>query len=170
MLNRLQEWAQKESGLVAIWRNVNAPRPARPFISLYITGLNAAGREETGPYLPGDNQQLYFGYYVSNVSVQCHEDANELDPRAAVNRMIGLHGRIRHADLTPLSLLTAPTIINIPQVLGTEWEQQATMDLTLGFKLETREDVSYIERVMGTGDVIAPGGQIIYSMDYDTGA
>lgn len=166
MLNRLHAWVTEASQLTAIWRNANAPRPERPFISLYITGLNAIGRQEIGPII--DGKQLYYGQHTANVSIQCHESGDQTDPRAAVSRMLGLHSKIRHADLTPLSLLTSPTVINIPQILATGWEQQAVMDILVGFEIQNEQDMSYIERVIGRGKVITQGDHTVYTIDYDT--
>lgn len=167
MLDSVQAFVAQQTGLPAIWRNANSPRPDRPFASLYITAINALGMDEYGPFNDDDNQ-IIIGQRTANVSVQFHGDASEHDPRQALMLATDLQNNLRANPeaIEPVSLLTDPQIINIPQVAGSQWEQQASIDIMVGFEVHTQRDIEWIERVTGVGAVESNDG-VLYSEPFD---
>lgn len=165
MIDALREWVADTSGLKTVWQHQDAPRPDRAFISMYITALNDFGHDERRWVDTGGatDHQHTIGQRSVNVSIQCHE-SSKAKPFAALERMRLLQNQLRlessQVELlqSGLALIGQQTLIQVPQLRGTDWEPQATLDVEIGLTDVTTEDAYWIKTVTGT-DTVTGGVQ-----------
>lgn len=158
MIDALQNWLATKTGLPCIWLNANAPRPDRPYLGMQIIGVQAVGMDDHASYVDANDKQTITGQRTASVTVQCYERADSLDPRTALTRMAGIRDTLRlpqerlrlHED--GLSVLGDVTVRDVPQLQSTQYQPQATLDMTLGFEVKTAAQASWIETVMGQAD------------------
>jgi len=169
MLSDFFQWIANQSQVTVIWGNQNAPAPKRPYIAISVIGLNAIGHDEQGK-IDSEYKQETIGQREANVRLTYYAD--KTDPRNAITALVDLQCLLRTQSARMqlyddgISVLRDPSITNVPQLLQSEYQPQAVLDIALAFSTSVKIEVDTIETVQGVAEVATPN-ETIYSEPFE---
>ena len=160
---KLQSVIQTFTSVTTIYANQNAPIPDKPFITLLVTVTNKIGHDE--PVQVSDTQQEYAGQREFDVSIQCFGDTS-------YQTLLNLHDYFETALLRD-SLATSGIvyvsnegITNIDEILDTEIEHRASMNVLFRIDSTTLYDSGIIEQADVTQTIYNPDGTVANNDNY----
>lgn len=162
MIDTLQTVLADLSGVTVVWANQDAPRPARPYLTIAIISVVAHGSDEN-TNVDDNGKQTTIGVREASVTISCFEAEDEPDPRRAAGRLSVLRDTLRTPGARDalfaggLSVLGDQTVLNVPTVRGTKWQPQATLEMNIAFGTNVKTDMAWIETVMGEAGIDAYG-------------
>lgn len=166
MLSELQTIVERESGLTTIWEQPNAPRPPRPFVSLYVTSLQALGHDEDRG-IDDDGQQHILGQRLANVSIAIRSDATA-PPHDALDKAMALQFKLRNICTNKLSLANITNVLNVPQSIGSQIQPQAVIDVQVLFGITNEREADWIETVIGQYVIQREDGTDMDTINFET--
>lgn len=151
----IYEWLSSELGITVIYADQNAPRPDKPYATIRIISENKLGGNDEGATVDDDGIQSFCGQREAAVSLNIYgEDAFD-SMKLALNSLSKpsiLEDFFYNDDI---AILNKGDILNLTDVLETEFEERAQMDLLVGYAEEYTDDVGYIETVELNEEVIS---------------
>lgn len=161
--SKLQKWAYDQlnllvGGLRVIWSWQNSPRPAMPYVILQILSMVRMGGDYISkPDALGKGKIIANQYLNLNVSCFYGSDGSRID---AINVLDNLRlslkkeAVIKYLNDNNISVTKeVSSILNLPEVIATGFEQRATMDIQFGVATYIEDDLGLIETINGAGTV-----------------
>ena len=166
----LYDWVIAETGIQVIWERANAPRPPNPYIGLLALSLVPFGTAYISR--PDDlGIATITGQSIMSLSINSYID-QEASKINAVNILEELRLSLWKESTSAIfrnkgiGYLTSTNNQNLDQVLGTEFEQRAVLDVNFLIASSITDDVGIIERVEGVGEFYDNTGQLKHSIDF----
>ncbi len=157
-----------EVGDKVIEANQNAPRPARPYISVLVT--TTTQKEHSNESHPGDTGMASIENELScMVSVQCiGENAKTImgNLRQTLEKPTVLQS-LRAAGLPFIRVLSG--VNDLTEQTGTQYEERAGVDIEFRAAAVVIDEVGVIESVEGAATHERPGGEST-TLNYSIGA
>lgn len=153
----IYQWIAGEVGgapfnATAIFADQAAPRPARPYVTIRLNPQVTEGMFDENLGIDDNGIATIRGYRTVTVALQ------SFGPKAR-DIMSVLQGSLSKVSIrnhffdgNDLSLINVGEILNLADLLDTEFEERAAMDLMVGFAQEITDDVGRIETVEVTGN------------------
>ena len=153
----IYEWIVGEVGgapfdAAVIFSDQATPRPTRPYVTIRLNPQVTEGMFDEDLGVDNDGIATIRGYRTVTVALQ------SFGPRAR-DIMNVLQGSLSKESVrstffngNDLSLINTGEILNLTNLLDTEFEERAAMDLMVGFAQEITDDVGRIETVEVTGN------------------
>jgi hypothetical protein len=166
----LYDWVVAETGIPVIWERANAPRPPNPYIGLLVLALVPFGLAHTGRP-NGSGIATIVGQSVLSLSINSYID-RQASSLVAVNDLEELRLSLWKESTSDIfrnkgiGYLASTNSQNLDQVLGTEFEQRAVLDVNFLIASSITDDVGIIERVEGVGEYYDSTGQLKHSVDF----
>lgn len=161
--DKIYQWAYDQLNLVpggprVIWSHTNAPRPAFPYVLLHLISMVRMGGDYIGKPDALGKAKIISNHYL-NINVSCFydTDGSRID---AINILDNLRLSLKKETVIKylsdnyISLTKeVNSILNLPEVIATGFEQRATMDIQFGIATYIEDDVGLIENITGLGTV-----------------
>lgn len=171
--NALHTWVSNATGVKVIQQYPNAPRPAKPYISIDVSGLEQVGQDYIGKAEDqggGDYQAPLGGTREVTVQLQSFaaskgQAANLLNQ--AANALAEPPVRDQLATDAGLAFVDRLGETAIPAELDTQWEDRYSLDLLFRVGDARTVDVGYIDTTEVTGTVKDQQGDTV-EQDTDT--
>ncbi|NIQ92379.1 MAG: hypothetical protein GWN93_26735 [Deltaproteobacteria bacterium] len=144
----LKRWLQKEIGATVIFAEQGAPRPSSfPYGSLRIQSINQVGGDDALRDVDAQGKQKTYGVRSAVFGVAVYGPG----ATALLEKALGsLHKPTVREELYytyGISAIDDEGIINLTELLETDWEERAQMDLMVMYAIEQEDDVGLIEKV-----------------------
>lgn len=166
LLELYKKWAETYSGFpLAIWDYNNAPRPARPYISLAINSLIQHGFNEVlPPNISGISSIKAQSTLILRVNAY---GSNELVGIDAIDALENLKLSISKFEVRGLfddsvSFFSVLNMTNLSQIINTGFEGRASMDTGWLVATTINDDVGLIEHVIANGRTVDYNGTITH--------
>lgn len=155
IIQALKDWLngnKGSAGITVIRANQNAPRPALPYITLYVTSTTMGDHSNiSAPNSAGtasiENEQAVMA------SVQCFGDDSKsiMDGLRQSLEKVTVRQALRAAGLPYIRTLNG--VNDLTEVVGTKYETRAGMDLEFRAVSAVTDNIGVIESVEGTATV-----------------
>lgn len=147
----LYAWATEFAGCPAIWARTNGPQPNPPYVSLSVLAVEPlSGLHRRAP--EADGYSLSSGEQTVVISAQAFGEgamARVMALGASIERQAGIW-MLDAANLVAVDALGA---VDISALIGSEWQERASVDVRIRVPFSASDFVSWIESVELTGTV-----------------
>ena len=157
------DWAKAESEYTTIWESSNASRPIKPYCSLNIQSLVPIGmlatypaKDEFGVFI--DGQVIIENHFNMVLAVNIFSDKNsqQID---AMTKLFAMNASLAKQSVRDafikrnIGYLDLLSQNNLTELLSTEYEQRAQMEILLSVGTSIIDDVGWIETVEIEGEI-----------------
>ena len=160
----IYNWAVAHSmGATVIWANQRAPRPARPYVTLQLSGAaRPMGRDELRPLTSGANSFVTTGPRLLILTVQVWGNP-ETDPAGdtvwslaqQLNGTLGMAAALENLAAANIAVVSEGDVENITAATIAGMEPRATFAAVLGTAEDITDPVGYIAEFEGaTGEFL----------------
>lgn len=160
----LYTWANTASGITVVFADQSAPRPAKPYISLKVTGLNSIGHDYEGlPDATGDASfrgNREFQVYAQTIG------SNAIQYAEALHSSLEMRASRDQLATAGIVFVENLGINDITELLETEWEERAQIDFRFRIASVDTENVGLIEHVEVTQTINDVDGSTIETSTY----
>lgn len=168
IMQALKDWIvlNVDAAVTVVEANQNAPRPERPYVTIYITSTNQKEHANiSAPNSSGiasiENENAVM------VSLQCFGDDSKsiMDGlRNSLNK-VSVQQALRSNCLPYIRVLNG--VVDLTETVGSQLEARAGIDLEFRAVSSVADDLGVIESVEGTGTHVVEG--IENNVNYQTG-
>jgi len=151
-------WAYEQAGLSGdkvIWESANAPRPARPYVSLNFSTIARFGDiDVTDTDNLGIRQILANNYWTLVINSFGTNDASKIDAQDMLETLklsLKKDSVVLYLNDNFISVVNSLNITNISQIMGSGYEQRSAMDIILYIVTAIDDDVGLIEHIAMEG-------------------
>lgn len=143
-----------------VWMNQNSPRPAKPYISLFLSGIQRAGEDSyslvdalTGNMTVTGNREfdLSVNIYGTGANALLCDLVDNIH-KISVLEALRVYG---------IALVDVGTVNDLSEVLDSRFEERAVVDLRMRVGSSVSEVVDRIETVAITHKIIDEGLDVI---------
>jgi len=167
----LRTWVVDNTALAesnVVFANQNAPRPSRPYITIFVTTTPLSEHANVGA--PDDDGDAVIENETAVMaSIQCFGDTayGVLEGLRGSLEKVTVQQALRAAGLPYIRTLSG--VADLTETVGTQFEGRAGMDLEFRAVATVTDNVGVIESVEGTG-IHETGTNTNYENDYQIGA
>jgi len=173
LLELYKEWCDTYSGFIGdktIWDYGNAPRPARPYISLQVNSITQFGFNEVRP--PdnlGISKIVAQSRLVLRVNAFGTDDLVGFDALDALENLKLSVSTFEFAKLFDgkVSFFAVLSESNLSQIINTGFEGRASMDTSWLMATEIEDDVGLIEHIIAKGTIIDYNNNPTHDIDME---
>ena len=138
------------AGITTIWANQNAPRPAKPYVSLRIASRKTDEHDEYGP-VTADGTQVVVANSEITLEVQAYGDGAQA-ALEAVRAKLGLQTVVQSTAALGIAVRSRGQVMNVTQLLdASSFEDRAVLEVVIGYRENVTDTVGLIQSITGTG-------------------
>lgn len=141
--NGVQQIVENLLGVTTIFEDQNAPRPKGDYVTLKLTNLQTLARREEGET---NDQGLapVFAYYLITFSFNSfRENAKTLMEQLRFS--FNLRTILDQFEALGLGFSNTSSIIDVPMLLQTEWEERSQMSAMFFVSDSTLDNIGFIQ-------------------------
>lgn len=155
--NAIFVWALTYSppGTPVVWADQSAPQPAKPYVTLKISGPYRDGGFDETRYAPDGESFTVCGQRRLVVSVQVYGTVEDVTHQIAerLNFSLGLHDTKFALGNAGLAVADEGDIINVTVFVDAKWQPRFAFDVTLNTVATGTESPGWIETIDLTGNL-----------------